>query len=56
MLPSAIKPQGEIACQLATEPRNFSEISKRKNQSKQFPRAPTRILAGDGGVRSRRLP
>jgi|SRR5580658_708447 hypothetical protein len=54
MLPSATNPETEIAWHNATKHRNYSEISKRKNQSNYFPRARTRIQASDNGVISRR--
>jgi hypothetical protein len=46
MLPTATNLEPQIACHTTTKNQNLSAISKRKKQSKNFPRAQTRIQAG----------
>jgi hypothetical protein len=53
MLPTATNPEPEIACHTTTKDRIFSAISKRKKRSKYFPRAQTRIQAGNRSDGSR---
>jgi hypothetical protein len=55
MLPTATNPEPKFACHTTTQNQNFSEFSKRKNQSKYNPGAKTRFQAGNSSVSSQKM-